>query len=236
MVYKRVIFHCHLCTFPTPSISILLGSPRPLDPSKTMLVPFPAVLRLENVACRESLLRRNLIRCLIFLFMYIYIYIIYIIYMCVLYYIYNVQMYVCMYVCVCDTFIFLQFAYILNMCPFAFVWVCVSPTSRTCALEKCVFVCVCVGGHMLSTWICTYISAVPCFKCGSKPCNKNNKWENSMNSIIPNYMYAFILSRLDRSRSRKYQLYESQKNIPLHTKYQVYIILHTYQCHRLFVS
>ena len=125
--------------------SILLGSPRPLDPSKTMLVPFPAVLRLENVACRESLLRRNLIRCLIFLSMYIYIYMC----VCVLYvyyiyiYIYTYIMYKCMCVCmcVCDTFIFLRYAYILNMYPFAFVWVCVSPTSRTCALEKCVFVC-----------------------------------------------------------------------------------------------
>ena len=145
-----------------------------------------------------------------------------------------------MYVCVCVILLYFYSMHIYWICVRLLLCEYVSHQLVVHVHWKNVYLCVvwCVGGHMLSTWICTYISAVPCFKCGSKPCNKNNKWENSMNSIIPNYMYAFILSRLDRSRSRKYQLYESQKNIPLHTKYQVYIyiILHTYQCHRLFVS
>lgn len=107
MVYKWVIFHITVL-FPDSIRSILQRDPLDRWTHRRQL-PFPALLRLENVACRESLLRRNLMRCLICLFMYIYIYI----------------MYKCMCVCVCDTFIFLQYAYIL---------------SRTCALEKCVFV------------------------------------------------------------------------------------------------
>ena len=154
MVYKRVIFHCHLCTFPR-----LHPSPSCWDPLDRwthrrqcwcLFQPFFGS-KMWHAASHCSVGTSSDVwffcSCI-----YIYIYYIYI-YICVcviLYiYIYNVQMYVCMYVCVCDTFIFLQYAYILNMCPFAFVWVCVSPTSRTCALEKCVFVCVCGGPHAI---------------------------------------------------------------------------------------
>ena len=131
--------------------SILLGSPRPLDPSKTMLVPFPAVLRLENVACRESLLRRNLIRCLIFLSMYIYIYIcVCVCIICILYiyihiYLYNVQMYVCMYVCVILLYFYSMHIY----------WICIRLLLCECVSHQLVVhvhwknVCLCVGPHAI---------------------------------------------------------------------------------------
>ena len=129
--------------------SILLGSPRPLDPSKTMLVPFPAVLRLENVACRESLLRRNLIRCLIFLSMYIYICVcvcvLYVYYIYIHIYLYNVQMYVCMYVCVILLYFYSMHIY----------WICIRLLLCECVSHQLVVhvhwknVCLCVGPHAI---------------------------------------------------------------------------------------